>query len=117
MTTGRGRGVDEEGRREGGRRGCRHEAAMISAKLKTRSRFEFDRSVEQIAMTGSVEKPRESTAEIKTAMVWQDLIGAHNIVGKRSRLSALGGIVVNRFSFFNEIRVKPHFLISLVNFC
>ena len=73
MTTGRGRGVDEEGRREGGRRGCRHEAAMISAKLKTRSRFEFDRSVEQIAMTGSVEKRRKSTVKVKAAMVWQDL--------------------------------------------
>ena len=36
---------------------------------ETDSRFKFDRSVARIAMTGSVEKRRESTAEVKAAMV------------------------------------------------
>ena len=97
MTTGRGRGVDEEGRREGGRRGCRHEAAMISAEFETRSRFELDRSVERIAMTGSVEKRRESTAKVKAATVWQDLNrGTH----RRQKGSALGRLIVNQISLF-----------------
>ena len=97
---------------------------MISAEFETRSRFELDRSVERIAMTGSVEKRRESTAKVKAATVWQDLNrGTH----RRQKGSAPGRLVVNRFSLFSVLnkicfehfsnnRVKPHFLILLVNF-
>ena len=48
-------------------------------------------------MTGSVEKRRESTAKVKTAMVWQDLNrGTH----RRQKGSALGRLIVNQISLF-----------------